>query len=216
MGEKFPHLPPENQGCLYASERPRLDSDFDIDSDNRSIPQDGQKKNEEKPARPPDEAAAALVRQVLNSLPSQHQPNRLIEAAELLHTAMRRRGERANQPPDDVVCAQFLACGDWQELQRVVMRILQTSSGGKIRRYSYFVTAALEQIHGIKPGDLYERREQLRPQLLRQIPRTVPSPPPPPPEAPKTLDERANDLGLTPAQMRVFTELEAANPHEAD
>ena len=34
VGHKSTHLPPENQGCLYASERPRLDSG--IDSDNRS------------------------------------------------------------------------------------------------------------------------------------------------------------------------------------
>jgi hypothetical protein len=131
---------------------------------------------------------------------------------------MRRRGERRMQPPDDVVTAQFLACAPWPELQRWLLRLIQ-SHPGRIRRYGYFVSAALEHFHGIKPADLATRREQLRPRLVQAPARALapltsppPPPPPPPPIAPPTPEEEARSLGLSPEAYSRYIQLSALHP----
>lgn len=213
--ELFPHQYCENAVGIYARGQARLDSD-PIRSDIDRLP-NVENPQAKKPRKPPtngqpgesekNAANAALVRRVLNASPGEHHAQRMIEAAQLLHEAMRRRGERRMLPPDDVVTAQFLACGEWPALQRVVMRIIQSGSG-RIRKYGYFVASALEAIHGIAPGDLQQSRDALRPQLVQRKPRSI-NMPQPAAEAPPTEEQRAETYGLSATQLRVFDELAA-------
>lgn len=205
VGQNLTHLPPEMQGRIFASGRERADSDSDPITDIRSTGKILINQNSPAGTHPAIAAVSAANPQLV-------EPARLVEAAQILNEAMRRRGERVMAPPDDLVVAQFLACGEWAELNRVVMRIIQ--SNVRIRKYGYFVSAALEQIHGIKPGDFHQARTSSpRPAL---VPRSVPLPPPAPsiPSSPppNTLENMAAEWGLTVAQMEAYLELEKESP----
>jgi len=73
-------------------------------------------------------------------------------------------------PPDDVMVSQFLAVAPWPQLEGLLYDLL-----GERKQcgysYAWFVSVALQRIHGIKPQLLKERREELK--LIRNLPKAL-------------------------------------------
>jgi hypothetical protein len=163
--------------------------------------------------------AADPVLTVLTASPGNFSGRQLYDASQMMHEAMRRRGSRPAKPPDDVITAQFLSAGPWPALQRLLFELIQ-SSGGQIHHYGYFVAAALERCHGVKPAQFSAQREQLRPVLLRQVARPIAQPVESAIDAPTVAEaskkpanqEERETFGLTEAQFSKLEECIQADP----
>lgn len=64
-------------------------------------------------------------------------------------------------PPDDDICAQFLAIADWETLQKTLYELFrqQIPPGDND---AWFVAVALNRIHGFKPDALKTRKQALK------------------------------------------------------
>jgi hypothetical protein len=76
------------------------------------------------------------------------------------HTKFAREANRLSALPDDKITAQFLAIAEWPKLEALLFNL---ASERKEAGYSYgwYITVALQRIHGIPPSRLQEMREQL-------------------------------------------------------
>jgi hypothetical protein len=77
------------------------------------------------------------------------------------HAKFAREANRLSALPDDKITAQFLAIAEWPKLEAL---LLDFASERKEAGYSYgwYITVALQRIHGISPSRLQEMREQLQ------------------------------------------------------
>lgn len=76
------------------------------------------------------------------------------------HAKFAREANRLSALPDDKITAQFLAIAEWPELEALLFDL---ASERKEAGYSYgwYITVALQRIHGIPPSRLQEMRERL-------------------------------------------------------
>jgi hypothetical protein len=76
------------------------------------------------------------------------------------HAKFAREANRLSALPDDKITAQFLAIAEWPKLEALLFDL---ASERKEAGYSYgwYITVALQRIHGIPPSRLQEMREQL-------------------------------------------------------
>jgi hypothetical protein len=76
------------------------------------------------------------------------------------HAKFAREANRLSALPDDKITAQFLAIAEWPKLEALLFDL---ASERKEAGYSYgwYITVALQRIHGIAPARLQEIRTQL-------------------------------------------------------
>jgi hypothetical protein len=76
------------------------------------------------------------------------------------HAKFAREANRLSALPDDKITAQFLAIAEWPKLESLLFDL---ASERKEAGYSYgwYITVALQRIHGIPPSRLQEMRAQL-------------------------------------------------------
>ena len=76
------------------------------------------------------------------------------------HAKFAREANRLPALPDDKITAQFLAIAEWPKLEAMLFDL---ASERKEAGYSYgwYITVALQRIHGIPPSRLQEMRERL-------------------------------------------------------
>jgi hypothetical protein len=90
-----------------------------------------------------------------------------------LHGYMAKLGREPHpHAPDDVIVSQFLSCGEPHQLGRLLDDLLaERKEPG--HSYAWFVTVALQRIHGISPEKVKQRRTELR--LVKQRPPEEPT-----------------------------------------
>ena len=79
-----------------------------------------------------------------------------------LHGYMAKLGREPHpHAPDDLIVSQFLTCGEPHQLGRLLDDLLaERKEPG--HSYAWFVTVALQRIHGISPETVKQRRTELR------------------------------------------------------
>jgi hypothetical protein len=127
-----------------------------------------------------------ILDRVLNCKASKADPETLRYFRARLHSHMAKLGTDDTgqplpqpHPPDDQVVAQFMACGDPPELERLLQTLFMDRE--PCQRYAWFVTVALQRLHGFSFGDVRKAREKLK--LVKRG-----QPAPPPPELPTQQD----------------------------
>lgn len=78
-------------------------------------------------------------------------------------------------PPDDKALAQFLACGAWAELERLLYALMAERQ--PVAKYMWFVTTALQRLHGVTWQQTKQARERIK--LLKRGQQPEPQPEPP-------------------------------------
>ena len=77
------------------------------------------------------------------------------------HAKFAREGYQMPGLPDDQITAQFLAIAEWPRLCRMLHDLL-TERQQTSYSWGWYVTVALQRIHGISPDKLRQVREKLR------------------------------------------------------
>ncbi|HEU0139861.1 MAG TPA: hypothetical protein VFQ79_09135 [Bryobacteraceae bacterium] len=89
-------------------------------------------------------------------------PDLIPMARQWLHGYMVKLGrEKDRHPPDDRLVAQFLSIAPWPQLERLLYDLLAEHREPGYQ-YAWFVTVALQRIHGIQPKQLQQRRAMLK------------------------------------------------------
>ena len=91
------------------------------------------------------------------------------------HAKFARESNRLPTLPDDKIMAQFLAIAEWPKLEALLFDL---ASERKEAGYSYgwYITVALQRIHGIPPSRLQEMRGQLNHSRKEARPAGEPTP----------------------------------------
>lgn len=104
----------------------------------------------------------SILDRMLNSRPSHFDKTTLAQAGAWVHGYMTKLGDIPNpHPPDPYILAQFLAISDWENLKGL-LRNLMAERKRPGQSYAWFVTVALQRIHGVQPQVLKARRADLR------------------------------------------------------
>ena len=103
-----------------------------------------------------------IIDRILNSRPSHFDKTTLTEAGRWIHGYMTKFGPTPQPaPPDPHILAQLLAVSDWGNIQGLLHHLMaERQPAGE--KYAWFVTVALQRIHGIRPDTLKARRADLR------------------------------------------------------
>jgi hypothetical protein len=76
-------------------------------------------------------------------------------------------------PPDDTMVAQFLAIAPWPRLERLLHDLMaERQEAG--HSYAWFISVAMQRIHGVKPELLKQARQQLK--IIRRAKGETPDP----------------------------------------
>ena len=117
--------------------------------------------------------AESVLDRLFKARPKDHPDSRIQEARRWLHGYAAKfpaRGQDQPHPPDDQILAQFLAIAPWERLLGVMYDLMaERKQCGQ--SYAWFVTVALQRIHGIKPDAVKARREELK--LVKGLPKTL-------------------------------------------
>jgi hypothetical protein len=84
------------------------------------------------------------------------------------HAKFARDGCQLPGKPDDQITAQFLAVADWPRLSRTLHDLL-TERQSTSFSWGWYVTVALQRIHGISPDRVRGIRERLRKPILFDV-----------------------------------------------
>lgn len=123
------------------------------------------------------------------------------------HAKFAREGSQLPGKPDDQITAQFLAVADWPRLSRMLHDLLterqQTSFS-----WGWYVTVALQRIHGVAPNSLREVRGRLRkgpPSDFRKLAPVTPRRPLAPDSCPATgIYQQKTGMGSFEEQVRIL------------
>ena len=130
-----------------------------------------------------------IIDRVLKSKPKDADPAAATELRKLLHSYQAKWGPTPNpHPPDATITAQILAIAPIGELVKLFTDMFLTREAPG-ERYSWFLTVALQRIHGISPQTTARRRAELR--LIhgqRTTPADKPTSPPNRPNRPESQD----------------------------
>ena len=114
-----------------------------------------------------------MLDRVLAARPKHFQEQTLQEAKRWLHGYAAKfpaPGSEHPHPPDGAVTAQFLAIAPWPRLLGVIYDLMaERKQCGQ--SYQWFVTVALQRVHGIQPDQLKAARAELK--LVRGAPRAL-------------------------------------------
>ena len=113
-----------------------------------------------------------LIDQVLNTTETNDDEATVAAATEALHAHMQTTGRYPLQPPPgpDIV-AQFLAIAPWPRLKALLESLSKARKGPSDPVYAWYVTVALNRIHGATPEAIAARREAIAEQkrLLKRL-----------------------------------------------
>ena len=106
--------------------------------------------------------STSTIDRLLRAKPHQFDTKLLETARHWLHGYQLKFGRDPNaHPPDDPITAQFLAVADWIQLERLLYDLMaERKEPGT--SYAWYVTVALQRIHGIQPTRLKARRAELK------------------------------------------------------
>ena len=129
------------------------------------------------------------IDRLLKANPKKCDPEALAQWRSWLHGYQCKFGREPNaHPPDDRITAQWMACGEPHQLEKLLYDLMaERKEPG--HSYAWFVTVALQRLHGISPQQQQARRAQ-----LRAVPKPSPAPPPQPHQQP--LEE-----AMSPAEI---------------
>lgn len=103
-----------------------------------------------------------LIDRLLKANPKRIEPAKIETARRWLHGYQAKLGrERDPHPPDDRIVAQFLSIADWPILERLLYDLMAERKEPGYS-YAWFVSVALQRIHGVQPATLKARRAELR------------------------------------------------------
>lgn len=133
-----------------------------------------------------------IIDRLLTARPSDFPADRRRDARRWLHgyqAKMSRDRSTAEKPPDEKLIAQFLSVAEWPRLEAMLYDLLaERQEPGS--RYAWYVSVALQRIHGIQPEALRAAREAKKsgtaPPRLRVVKPPPREPDPAPPELPWT------------------------------
>lgn len=108
------------------------------------------------------------IDRLLTAKPKKADPEAVRFFRGFLHSYMAKLGkEPYPHAPDDLIVAQFLSCGETHQLEKLLYDLMaERKEPG--HTYAWFVTVALQRIHGISPQQFKQRRTELR--LVKQRP----------------------------------------------
>jgi hypothetical protein len=69
--------------------------------------------------------------------------------------------DKDRHPPDNRIVAQFLAIAEWPRLEHLLKALFEERQTPGYS-YAWFLTVALQRLHGIQPARLKTRRAQLK------------------------------------------------------
>ena len=105
----------------------------------------------------------SIIDRCLRAREKHFKPAELERAKQLIWGYQLKFGPDHNShPPDGDILAQFLAVAEWHRLEAMVYNELMPDREKPGYKYSWYVTVALQKIHGIKPAILKARRAELR------------------------------------------------------
>jgi hypothetical protein len=102
------------------------------------------------------------IDRVLRAKPKHFDADTITRARGWLHSYKAKFGRQPHPlAPDNAILAQFLAIADWPALEHVLYDLMaeRKEPGAS---YAWFVSVALQRIHGIAPTSLQARRQQLK------------------------------------------------------
>jgi len=104
----------------------------------------------------------SILDRVLTARPKDFDPELLRKARGWMHGYSAKLGrEPYAHPPDDAVCAQFLAVAEPDRLHNLVMELMHERKEPGATP-AWFITVALQRLHGVQPTALKQRRAELR------------------------------------------------------
>ena len=117
---------------------------------------------------------ARVLERLAKAKAKNYNSEKIAAARQWLHGYMAKLGREPHlHPPDDAITAQFLAVAEWPCLEALLYELLaERKEPG--HSYAWFVTVALQRIHGIPPGTQRQIRAQLR--LVKPAPPRAPEP----------------------------------------
>jgi hypothetical protein len=104
----------------------------------------------------------SIIDRLLKASPKAFTQGELTEARRWVHGYQLKYGREQNaHPPDDKILAQLLTAAPLPRLIALIHELMgdRKEPGGQ---YSWYVTVALQRIHGVKPETLKARRAALR------------------------------------------------------
>jgi hypothetical protein len=107
--------------------------------------------------------ASSVIERVLAARPKDFSEKLMADSRATLHgyaTKFPVRGSENPHPPDPQVVAQFLAIADTRRLGRLLADLMADRQ--TCYSYGWFITVALQRIHGIRPEQWKEKREELK------------------------------------------------------
>lgn len=119
------------------------------------------------------------IESLLRARPNQFSRQRLDLAARWMYgLTLKLAREKDRHPPDEKICAQFLAIAGWPRLLSVLMDI-QNERLEVGYSYGWFLTVALQRIYGIEWSPARQRAAKREAAQLRAVPRPQDAPPAP-------------------------------------
>lgn len=135
-----------------------------------------------------------ILDRVLKARPTKADPAALTEARNWIWGYQRKHGREPNaHPPDDLIVAQFLAVDEWPRLQAMLYELMAERKEPGYS-YAWFISVALQRIHGIAPAAIKQRRA-----TLKLVPRPPAAPPPAPQQETLSLEEQISNLARAKA-----------------
>lgn len=115
-----------------------------------------------------DYESTNLIDRLLKANPKKFDTGQIQRFRDWLHGYVAKFGREPHpHAPDDKIVAEFLSCGEPHQLEKLLYDLMaERKEPG--HKYAWFVSVALQRIHGIAPQKVQERRAQLR--LVKQRP----------------------------------------------
>lgn len=122
-----------------------------------------------------------IIDRLLTANPKNTPPADLANARRWLHGYRLKLGREPRvHPPDDRILAQFLSIAPWPALERLLYDLLAERKEPGYS-YAWFVSVALQRLHGLEPARYARLRDQRRAELkLVKAPQAAPEPEPDP------------------------------------
>src|SRR4051794_1396955 len=103
-----------------------------------------------------------IIDRLLKAKPKNFDNGLIQHFRDWLHGYMAKLGREPHpHAPDDLIVSQFLTCGEPHQLGRLLDDLLAEHKEPG-HSYAWFVTVALQRIHGISPETVKQRRTELR------------------------------------------------------
>lgn len=124
--------------------------------------------SQDRPSVDIDTISINIIDQLLRAKPSDFSSELIATARRWMHGYIVKLGTDPHaHPPDNRIVAQFLSIAEWPALERVLQDLMAERKPAGYS-HAWFVSVALQRIHGIDPRALRQRRSEL--QVVRHKP----------------------------------------------